>query len=231
MIDSVPTYICNYCKKSFVRERTLLSHMCEKKRRHFNKDEKYVQLGFNAWKLFYKLTGSSIGKEKTYKDFIGSNHYIAFTKFGKHILNTNMVNPDQFIPFVIKNHIRLDDWCKDSIFEEYVRKICRKEDVNTALERQIKIMMKWAENNDENWVDYFKNIDIGIAYKLITTGHLSPWLLLNSDEVEKNLFTRFSDEQFMHVADFINFDFWKIKMAHESDDTLFVKSVIEDIGI
>lgn len=218
---------CQFCNREYVRERTLINHMCEKKRRYFNRDEKYVILGFNAWKTFYILTGNNV-KKHAYKDFMESNYYIAFTKFGKHIINTNMVNPEQFIPFVIKKHIRLDDWCKDSVYEEYVRTVCRREDIATALERQIKIMTEWAEENDEEWCDYFKKIEPGIAYKMIVTGRLSPWILLNSDSVEQYLFPRFSDEQFMHITEFINLDYWRVKMKQEEDDTLYIKQLLKE---
>lgn len=218
---------CQFCGREYVRERTLINHMCEKKRRYFNRDEKYVILGFNAWNTFYELTGNN-GKKRTYKDFMESNYYTAFTKFGRHIINTNMVNPEQFIPFVIKKHIRLDDWCKDSVYEEYVRTVCRREDIGTALERQIKIMTEWAEENDEEWCDYFKKIEPGIAYKMIVTGRISPWVLLNSDSVEQYLFPRFSDEQLLHIADFINFDYWRVKMKQEEDDTIYIKQLLKE---
>ncbi len=224
-------YKCQFCEREYVRERTLINHMCEQKRRWMNREEKYVILGFDAWKTFYKLTGSTNGKERTYKDFMKSQYYLAFVKFGKHIIDTNMVNQSQFIPFVIKKHIRLDDWCKDSVYEEYVRTVCRREDVHTAMERQVKIMMDWAEENDKDWTDYFKNVTPGTAYKMITSGRLSPWILLNSKEVEQSLFPRMSDEQFAHIADFINFDYWNIKMKNEEDDTAFVKSLLEEYKI
>lgn len=231
MINNEPKHECLYCGREFVKERTLINHMCEKKRRWMNKDEKYVQIGFEAWKTFYRLTGASINKDYTYKDFMNTGYYLAFTRFGKHVLDTNMVNPAQFIPFVIKKHIKLDDWCKDSIYEEYVRDICRREDVNSAMERQIKIMANWAEENNEDWTVFFEKVSPGVAYKLIITGKLSPWILLSSKSAETHLFPRFSDEQLMHIADFINFDYWRSKLIHGADDALFVKKILEDNGL
>jgi len=228
IMTNVDKYKCNFCDREFVRERTLISHMCETKRRHFNKSERYAQIGLEAWKTFYRLTGSDGGKDKTYSDFMKSRYYIAFIKFGKHVLATNMVNQSQFIPFVIKNHIKLDDWCKDSIYEEYTRTVCRREDVYTAMERQVKIMTDWADENGEEWFDYFKKIPPGTAYKMITSGRLSPWLLLNSNLVETELFPRLSDEQFVHIADFINFDYWRIKMKNEEEDLAFVTEFIKE---
>ena len=222
---------CSYCGRTFVKERTLINHMCEAKRRYFNRDEKYVQIGFDAWKTFYKLTGALGSNEHTYKDFMKSNYYLAFTRFGKHVLDTNMVNPTQFIPFVIKKHIKLDDWCKDSIYEEYVRDICRREDVNVAMERQIKQNDKEAQYKNEELTKCFEKLPQGMTYKMITTGKLSPWILLTSKSSETHLFPRFSDEQLLHIADFINFDYWRIKLIQDEEDTLFVKKILEDNGL
>jgi predicted nucleic acid-binding Zn ribbon protein len=40
---------CVHCGKAFQKEKTLMAHMCEPKRRHLQKDEKRVQVGFLAF--------------------------------------------------------------------------------------------------------------------------------------------------------------------------------------
>ena len=60
-------YKCEYCGSSYVREKTLIAHMCEKKRRALQKDEKRVRHGFYAFQRFYKLSAGS-KKEKTNSD-------------------------------------------------------------------------------------------------------------------------------------------------------------------
>ena len=77
------SYTCEFCKKSFVKERTLMVHVCEKKRRSMNRDEQYVKIGFMSFQRWYKMNGYK--KEKTYEDFMQSTFYIVFTKFGRHI--------------------------------------------------------------------------------------------------------------------------------------------------
>ena len=61
-------YDCVHCGKKFMKEKTLIAHMCEPKRRVLQKDEKRVQTGFYAFDQFYKLTQNS-RKQKTYEEF------------------------------------------------------------------------------------------------------------------------------------------------------------------
>ena len=61
-------YKCEYCGASFTREKTLAVHMCEKKRRRLQKNEKRVQTGYYAFTRFYKLSAGT-KTEKTYEDF------------------------------------------------------------------------------------------------------------------------------------------------------------------
>ena len=60
--------------------------MCEKKRRHLQKDERRVQLGLYAFQRFYEKSMSS-KKTKTYTEFCDSQYYNAFVKFGSFISN------------------------------------------------------------------------------------------------------------------------------------------------
>ena len=55
-----------------IQEKKHLAHMCEKKRRHLQKDEKRVRFGHYAFQRFYKLSAGA-KKEKTYEDFCNSS--------------------------------------------------------------------------------------------------------------------------------------------------------------
>ena len=59
---------CTYCDKEFARERTLQVHLCEPKRRHLQKNEKWVQNAFMVFQRFYEIHQNN-SKPKTYNDF------------------------------------------------------------------------------------------------------------------------------------------------------------------
>jgi hypothetical protein len=79
---------CPFCGKTFTRERTLQVHMCEPKRRHLQKNEKWVQNAFLVFQRFYQIHQNST-KEKTYDDFCKSAYYNAFVKFGRFMMHVN----------------------------------------------------------------------------------------------------------------------------------------------
>lgn len=138
------SFECQYCKRSFKREKTLSVHLCEPKRRYLNKDAKYVRLGYLAYNRFYALTQGS-KKDKTYDNFASSNYYTGFTKFGRYILDINAIDPEKFIDFVINNSVHLDKWCSDSVYETYIRELNKKETAERAIERGILLMQQWAK--------------------------------------------------------------------------------------
>lgn len=219
---------CEFCNKIFVKERTLINHLCEQKRRWTQKDDKHVRFAFNSWLRWYEITGTNRHKKtRTYKDFMKSSEYTNFVKFGRHIVNTNLVNPNQFIDFVVKNNLRLKDWTKDTVFETYAKQVCRSEDIQTALERFIKLTEKWAEEHDTEWTDFFLQVNTSQALHWIRTGKISPWILYNAMS-SKKLFERMTEEQIHYMEDFIDPTLWKGKMAKNKKDTKFVKEILEE---
>ena len=115
-------YICQYCGKGYRKESTLVAHLCEPKRRAQQENEAGVKLGMTAYLRFYELTQGS-AKFKTYKDFSESAYYNAFVKFGRHMVNIRAINTSKFIDWVIKSNKKLDYWCKDAVYQEYLGQI------------------------------------------------------------------------------------------------------------
>ena len=83
---------CTYCGKEFIRDRTLQVHLCEPKRRHLQKNEKWVQNAFMVFQRFYEIHQHNV-KPKTYDAFCASAYYNAFVKFGRYIMHINPLYP------------------------------------------------------------------------------------------------------------------------------------------
>jgi len=212
-----------------MREKTLAAHMCEKKRRALQKDEKRVRFGFYAFQRFYKLSAGA-KKEKTYEEFCNSQYYNAFVKFGSFISNVRPLYPERYIDHVVTSGVKLDHWCRDELYEKYVIDFVLKEDVTTALERSVKTMMEWAADNDAHYNSYFNYISLNRAVWDIKDGKISPWLVLNCAS-GKEMLSKFNDEQLEMVYHVINPEHWALRFKRQPSDVQLVKDVAKEASL
>jgi hypothetical protein len=223
-----PTFHCEFCKKDFTREKSLINHMCEKKRRWLWKDEKYIRIGFMAFQKFYELSLKS-KKTKTYEEFMDSKYFTAFTKFGRYIENIVAIEPMGFTEFLIKGNVRLDDWTNEVWYESWTRELAKKEDPMKAVERNILLMEQWGREYDENWVDFFRKVSPSQATIWIRKGRISPWLLYSG--VGQPLFDRMSDEQLGLVKEWINPMFWLPKIRDNKKEVENIRLILQEAGV
>ena len=162
---------CTYCGKTFTRERTLLVHMCEPKRRHLQKNEKWVQNAFLVFQRFYQIHQQNV-KEKTYDDFCKSAYYNAFVKFGRFMMHINPLYPEKYIDYVILSKIKLDHWARDDLYEAYLIDTLKIEPVESALQRSIATMMDWAQEQNAQWSDYFRLANTNRAVQHLSLIHI-----------------------------------------------------------
>lgn len=229
-ISNSKPYTCEYCGTSYTKEKTLLVHMCEQKRRHLQKTEKRVQLGYYAFNQFYKLsTGAK--QEKTYEEFCKSSYYNAFVKFGSFISNVKPLYPERYIDHVVTSGVKIDDWCKNEMYEKYALDFILKEDVTTALERSVQTMLEWAsENEPAPWNHYFQHVSLNRAVWHIKDGKISPWLILNC-KTGKEMLSKFNDEQLEMVYKVISPEHWALRFKRHANDVQLVKDIAKESNL
>jgi hypothetical protein len=212
-----------------MKEKTLIAHMCEQKRRVLQKDEKRVQTGFFAYNRFYQLTQAA-KKQKPYSDFCKSAYYNAFVKFGSFINNVDPLYPERFIDYVIKSGVKLDHWCRDELYDKYLSELVKIEPVESAVQRSLQYMMEWGDENNANFAHYFNYVSVNRAVHNIRDGKISPWMVMNSvGGVE--LLKQFSDEQLELVNQTLDIPFWAKKIRDNPADVALVKEVCKEAGI
>lgn len=219
-------FVCKYCNHSFTKEKTLSVHVCEQKRRSLAQTEKHVVIGYDTYLQFYKKTQHNAGA-KTYDDFARSPYYNAFVKFGSFVSNVNPLYPDQFINYVVTSGVKLDHWCRDSLYEKYVIELIKTETVETALQRSLNHMFEWAENNQSQWNHYFLYVSPNRAMYDIKDGKISPWILLNCAN-GKALLQKLNDEQLEYVSGILDLPFWINKFKKLPADVELVKQVVRE---
>lgn len=222
-------YVCPHCSHGFTKEKTLIVHLCEQKRRALAKTERHVVLAYDAYNRFYRKTQNA-KHDKTYDEFARSPYYNAFVKFGSFVSNVNPLYPERFLDFVVTSGVKLDHWCRDELYDTYVLDLIKTEPVETALERSIKHMMSWGETNSASWNHYFLYVSFSRATYDIKDGKISPWLVLNSSNGQTML-SKFSDEQLNAISKQIDPQFWMHKFKKQTADVELVKSIIKESKI
>lgn len=220
---------CQYCKSKFVKESTLMVHVCEAKRRALAQTEKHVVIGFQTYNTFFQKTQNFHGV-KTYENFCKSPYYNAFVKFGSFVSNVKPLYPDKFISYVVTSGVKLDHWCRDDLYDKYVVDLIKTESVDTALERSINHMLDWGDANNALWNQYFLYVSLNRAMYDIKDGKISPWLVLNCNS-GKQLIQKFNDEQLAVVSLMLDVPFWISKFRKIPDDVALVKTVVKEGNI
>ena len=221
-------YTCQFCQKDFVKESSLAVHSCEPRRRRQEQSERGVYLGLQAYLKFYELTQGS-AKLKTFDDFAESPYYRAFVKFGRYCVDIRAINPARFIEYVLKQNKKIDHWCRDSIYTEYLLDYLRVENINDALARAIEFGITWQEQTSNPAHDCLRYGNSNAICHAITTGRISPWIIYNSESGQQFL-SELSTEQIAMIWSYIDSDVWMKKFQDYPADQEYAKDILSKAG-
>lgn len=230
--ESKNTYKCRYCDKGFAKENTLAVHLCEQKRRAQQEKETGVQFGLRAYLRFYEITQGS-AKFKSYEDFSKSPFYNAFVKFGRYCVNIRCINTPAFTEWLLKNNKKLDYWCKDSLYEEWLKVYLQKEATQDALERGLREMQDYADANPDlknGFSDYFRYGNVNRIIHHIVAGRISPWILFNCNSGIAFL-EDLDETQIEIIMPWIDPEFWQHKFKDYLADTEWIKDILQKAGL
>jgi len=222
-------YSCIHCNKSFTQEKTLISHLCERKRRALQENEKRVQAGFMAFNRFWQLTQGA-KKSKTYKEFCDTSYYNAFVRFGSFINNVNPLYPEKFVDHVIKSGVKLDHWCRDELYDSYLYDMLKVEPVESAVQRTLQTMMEWGDLHKAEFNHYFNYVSLSKAVHDIRNGNISCWVILNT-QAGKTMIGNMSDEQLEMIAPAFDIAYWVKRFRELPADVALVKEICDEVGI
>lgn len=218
-------YQCKFCGKAFTRERTLSSHMCEKKRRWMCKDDADSRMAFTIWTDFMKFVSPNTKKVKTVEDFIRSPDYIGFLKFANYLIELKPVEGDKFVQWLFKMGVRLSDWQRPGTYQLYVRESAKKETAERALERAILIMREWGEATGNDWQKFFNKVAPATAMNMINMGRISPWIIYSTDAAQ-TLLDRMEPGQIDAVAKHVDTEWWIKKLKANQQEVQWINTTM-----
>ena len=222
------SFDCQYCKKIFARETSIAVHVCEPKRRALQKDEPGVRLGFQAYLRFYETMQGS-ARNKTYEDFAGSAYYRAFVKFGRYCVDTRTINPAQFMLWLLKSQKKIDYWCSDKVYTEYLLYYLQTEAVDDALARAIEYSMTWQEKTGHPAHDCMRYGNANAACYAVTAGRISPWVIYNCESGQKFL-SSLDPTQVAMIWSYIDSDAWQKRFRDHPEDQAYAQEILTKAG-
>lgn len=225
-------YTCKYCEKNFRKESTLVVHMCESKHRWNQEKEVGVQLGLKAYLRFFEVTQGS-AKLKSYSDFMASPFYNAFVKFGRHCQSIRCVSFMNYLDWLLKGGKKIDHWCKDELYSKWLLEYIKREAIQDALERALKEMQKYADENPElrnGFADYFRYGNSNRICFHISNGRISPWVIFNCRSGVAFL-EKLNEEQIQILSPWVDPDFWQKKFKDYVSDTEWIKDILDEAGL
>tara|TARA_Y100000389_G_C17365746_1_gene466208 strand:- start:201 stop:869 length:669 start_codon:yes stop_codon:yes gene_type:complete len=220
---------CKWCKKSFKSETTLAVHMCVKKRRFADKDMSHIRLAHRAFQIFYEIN-TSAKAPKTMEDFIVSQYYEAFVKYGRACTVNEWLDPVKYTEHLIKTGVKLKQWASDKEYDKYLKTYVRKEPGLKALERTVIYLAGWGEENEEPWQDYFIKVSPSRAVYDLRSAKVSPWILYLSESGDK-LLERFNSEQVKMIQDVIDPPFWMKLFTANKEEANEIKQACKEAKI
>lgn len=224
------SFECKFCKKSFSSEKTLITHLCEPKRRWNNRKDRNVQLAFRCYQHFWRITSTAMKTERTYDDFMASKYYTAFVKFANYLVDVYVASVEDYIEWLLKNRVKVDKWPSDIVYEQYIKEFAVRESVERAVERTVLSMKGWGESNSMPWNVFFAKVSKSRCIHMIRSGQISPWLLYNSKSGISFLQSLNQQETLM-IEDYIDPAAWASRFKKSADDVSFVHEIVKKANI
>jgi len=219
---------CAHCERVFRRESSLAVHVCERGRRHRERDEVGVQLGLQAYLRFYEITQGS-AKLKTFDDFAASPYYRAFVKFGRYCVAIRAVNTARLIDWLVRQNKKIDHWCRDTVYTEYLVQHVRSESATDAVSRGLEAAIKWAETTGNPDRDFLRYGNDNVICHAVVTGRVTAWTLYNCDSGTEFL-ARIDTAQVAMIWSMIDSDFWQRRFHDYAADTEYVRAMLLKAG-
>lgn len=221
-------YQCEHCQRVFQREQSLVAHSCEPKRRFLERNDIGVQLGLRAYQRFYqKLQGPD--KVKDWKSFATSSYYRAFVKFGQYCQSTRTINVPRFIDWLVDRNEKIDRWCSDRVYEQYLIDLVVVEAAEDAVARALAVADDWAEKTQNPSHDFLRYGNRNAVCHAVVSGRVTAWVLYNTMSGAEFL-NDLDAGQVALIWPYINTDLWQQRLQDHADQASRVRAALTQAG-
>jgi predicted O-linked N-acetylglucosamine transferase (SPINDLY family) len=231
VIDLNQPHTCEFCHRSFSKESTLASHVCEQKRRHQNRNASYVKKAFWAYNKFYQqLNPAKRDQPRSYQEFCASQIYNVLIKFGSWCEENMVQEWASLVTWLINQNIKIDQWCELERYQQFLEELLTTESSEQALQRSFDTISKWSENTGRDWTCFFSTCNTNQVTQWIQQGRISAWLLYNCEGAGK-FFERCTPEQLSIIQNVAPIRKWKIKFLRLKQEADVIHLTLKESGL
>jgi hypothetical protein len=198
--------------------------MCRNKKRYLQRDEQHVKLGLKFFNDWYKRAMGA-KKPKTYEEFMRSQYYGAFVRFGLYVLEARVLSPEKYLEWLIVTRANIDKWGTDSVYNAYLAEQSKKETAERAVERYVLHAEKWSEKTGNHWTEYWQKANINVIINDIKMGKISPWVILSYTPARDTL-NELPGEMLNDVADTLDLAYWNRKIAVNKPTVKWIEEIL-----
>ena len=227
-VKQTSTFVCKWCKHSFVRESRFINHTCKRMKRS---EEIKSPRGQAAWN-YYDMWMQAKKRQRTQaENFIDSNYYMTFNNFVNFAKAVSLPCVDKFIKLMVHRDYPPTMWSSDAVYAEYIEYLDSQLHPLEQAKLSIKTLWKMAET---------LNIDISEVFDVITSNELvhllrarviSPWLLLFSPRFSKFFNTNTSPEQKVIIETLIRPEHWAEMFDQHVTEIEEIKQYIRELKL
>jgi hypothetical protein len=231
-VDLNKPYCCEWCGVCYAKERTLLSHTCEPKRRHQDQHTAPVKLALAAYQKFYESTmpPKSGRMLKSYREFCDSPHYSSFVKFGHWMVEQRVLEVSKYIDWILKQNLPFHKWASREKYLEFIGETLLNESNEDAISRSFSQITEWSERSGLPWTKFWLEVGANQAVQWIVDGCISPWMLYNC-ETAVNFLERLSPEQLTMVEKSAPMKKWRVRLMRHREDADVIRQILKEAGL
>lgn len=226
--NSVSSFECESCGRVLKSEVAFIQHVCRLRQRTRDLETVSGRMAYECFLDFYRhqMPQASV---KSAAEFIRSSYYAAFYRFAEYCRGTRVLNVREYQRHLLRNRVRIDSWCSDLQYAEFLRDYLRRENEFDALSRSIETVLDLAAAAELGAADYLRHHNLNRLCQEIVAGRVSAWLLYNCDSGREAVH-RLDTVQLDMVWPYIEPDAWNLRFRRDAAVLAEIQSMLKQGG-
>lgn len=176
---SKASWDCHYCSRSFKMETAFMKHHCRERDRLDELRSPIGQAAFSYYNIWFKARRFS---PQTIETFAEAKLYTTFIRFAKHVLATNLPDPEEFIKLMVNQSPAVPPvlWCADTTYSMYLQSYDAAVSPEKQVIRSIDELLDLAKDLECSPARVYGAMGTELLVTLIRKRKLTFWALLSS---------------------------------------------------